>query len=35
MAHLQPFLQRWPWFVLSLVVSLAGAYVYLLYQQPV
>lgn len=35
MAHLQPFLQRWPWFVLSLVVALAGAYVYLLYQQPI
>jgi len=35
MVHLQPFLKRWPWFVLSLAVSLAGAYVYLLYQQPI
>ncbi|OIN58804.1 GumC family protein [Arsenicibacter rosenii] len=29
------YLRNWPWFVASLVVALAGAYVYLLYQQPV
>jgi capsular exopolysaccharide synthesis family protein len=29
------YVRNWPWFVLALVVSLAAAYVYLLYQPPV
>ncbi|MGV3558402.1 GumC family protein [Larkinella arboricola] len=32
---LMRYLRKWPWFVLSLVLALAGAYVYLLYQPPV
>lgn len=34
-AHLAPYLRYWPLFVLSLALSLAGAYAYLLYKQPV
>ncbi len=33
--YLLPYLRRWPWFVLSLLLALAGAYVFLLYKQPV
>lgn len=33
--YLLPYLRHWPWFVLSLGLSLAGAYVYLLYKQPI
>ncbi|MBO9639372.1 MAG: capsular biosynthesis protein, partial [Siphonobacter aquaeclarae] len=29
------YLRNWPWFVVSLVVALGAAYVYLLYQQPI
>lgn len=32
--YLLPYFRRWPWFVLSLSLALAGAYVYLLYKQP-
>lgn len=32
---LMRYVRKWPWFVLSLVLALAGAYVYLLYQPPV
>ncbi|GAB3558503.1 GumC family protein [Spirosoma fluminis] len=34
-AHIVPYLQKWPWYVLCLILSLAGAYVYLLYKQPI
>ncbi len=33
--HLSAYLRYWPLFVLSLGLSLAGAYVYLLYKQPI
>lgn len=33
--YLLPYLRHWPWFVLSLALSLAGAYVFLLYKQPI
>ena len=33
--HLLPNLRYWPWFVLSVGLALAGAYVYLLYKQPI
>ncbi|MFD2937179.1 GumC family protein [Spirosoma flavum] len=33
--HILPYLRYWPWFVLSLGLAFAGAYVYLLYKQPV
>ncbi len=33
--HLLPYLRHWPWFVLSLSLALGGAYVYLLYKQPI
>ena len=33
--HILPYLRYWPWFVLSIGLSLAGAYVYLLYKQPI
>ncbi|GAB3702669.1 polysaccharide biosynthesis tyrosine autokinase [Spirosoma flavus] len=33
--YLLPYLRHWPWFVLSVSLALAGAYVYLLYKQPV
>jgi len=32
---LMRYLRYWKWFVLSLVVALVGAYVYLLFQQPI
>lgn len=32
---LRPYLRNWPWFVLSIGIALAGAYVYLLYKQPI
>ncbi|MFD1145330.1 GumC family protein [Larkinella insperata] len=32
---LMRYVRKWPWFVVSLVLALAGAYVYLLYQEPV
>ncbi|RAJ96081.1 capsular exopolysaccharide synthesis family protein [Larkinella arboricola] len=32
---LMRYARKWPWFVISLVLALAGAYVYLLYQPPV
>jgi len=32
--HVLPYLRYWPWFVLSLGLAFAGAYVYLLYKQP-
>ena len=31
---LMRYLRQWPWFVLSVALGLAGAYVYLLYKQP-
>lgn len=34
-AYLRPYLRHWPWFVLSLALAMAGAYVYLLYKQPI
>ena len=34
-AHLVPYLRNWPWYLLCLALSLAGAYVYLLYKQPI
>ena len=33
--HLMPYLRHWPWFILSLGITLAGAYVYLKYKQPI
>ncbi|MBD2752282.1 GumC family protein [Spirosoma validum] len=33
--YLAPYLRYWPLFVLSLLLALAGAYVYLLYKQPI
>ena len=33
--YLLPNLRYWPWFVLSVGLALAGAYVYLLYKQPI
>ncbi|MBD2701422.1 polysaccharide biosynthesis tyrosine autokinase [Spirosoma sp. BT702] len=33
--HLLPYLRYWPWFIVSLGLALAGAYVYLKYKQPV
>ena len=33
--YLAPYLRKWPWFVLSIGLALAGAYLYLLYKQPV
>ncbi|AKD54383.1 GumC family protein [Spirosoma radiotolerans] len=33
--HILPYLRYWPWFVLSVGLALAGAYVYLLYKQPI
>lgn len=34
-AMLMRYVRNWPWFVASLILALAAAYVYLLYQQPV
>ncbi|OZI07351.1 capsular biosynthesis protein [Siphonobacter sp. BAB-5385] len=34
-ASLLPYLNRWPWYVVSLVLAFAGAYVYLLFKQPI
>lgn len=34
-SYLSPYLRHWPWFVLSMVLALGGAYFYLLYKQPV
>ncbi|WP_369804151.1 hypothetical protein [Siphonobacter sp. SORGH_AS_0500] len=34
-AILLRYLRNWPWFLGSLAVALAAAYVYLLYQQPI
>lgn len=34
-SYLLPNLRYWPWFVLSVGLALAGAYVYLLYKQPI
>ncbi|MFD2570782.1 GumC family protein [Spirosoma soli] len=34
-AVLMRYVRNWPWFVLSLLLALAAAYVYLLYQPPV
>ena len=33
--YLKRYLTKWPWLLLSLVVSLVAAYVYLLYQMPI
>ncbi len=33
--HLLPYLRRWPLYVLSLALALAGAYAYMLYKQPI
>lgn len=33
--YLAPYIRYWPLFVVSLVLALAGAYVYLLYKQPI
>ncbi|WP_227686917.1 GumC family protein [Spirosoma arboris] len=33
--YIMPLLRHWPWYVLSLSIALAGAYVYLLYKQPI
>ncbi|AUD02596.1 GumC family protein [Spirosoma pollinicola] len=33
--HILPYLRYWPLFILSVGLSLAGAYVYLLYKQPI
>ena len=34
-AILKQYLYKWPWFLLSLILCLAAAYVYLLYQMPI
>ncbi|QMW04576.1 GumC family protein [Spirosoma foliorum] len=34
-AMLMRYVRNWPWFVLTLILALAAAYVYLLYQPPV
>ncbi|MEZ0485108.1 GumC family protein [Fibrella aquatica] len=34
-AILMRYVRNWPWFIASLVVTVAAAYVYMLYQQPV
>lgn len=34
-AYLAPYLRNWPWYLLSLALALAAAYVYLLFKQPV
>lgn len=34
-AVLLRYARNWPWFIVSIAIALAGAYVYLLYQQPV
>jgi tyrosine-protein kinase Etk/Wzc len=34
-SYLMPYLRRWPWYLLSLALTLAAAYAYLLYKQPV
>ncbi|MEZ0608472.1 GumC family protein [Fibrella sp. WM1] len=34
-AVLMRYARNWPWFIVSIVVAMAGAYVYLLYQPPV
>src|SRR5919199_819345 len=34
-AMLMRYVRNWPWFVLSILLALAAAYVYLLYQPPV
>ena len=33
--YLAPYLRKWPWFVGSLALALAGAYLYMQYKQPV
>ena len=33
-SYLSPYLRQWPWFVLSLALALSGAYLYMLYKQP-
>ncbi|MBC3787708.1 GumC family protein [Spirosoma utsteinense] len=33
--HLAPYVRNWPWYVLTIGLALAGAYVYLLYKQPI
>ena len=34
-SYLIPYLRNWPWYVLSLMLAMAGGYVYLLYKQPI
>ncbi len=34
-ANLTKYLRNWPWFILSVMLALVVAYIYLLYQQPV
>ncbi|WP_461106788.1 GumC family protein [Spirosoma koreense] len=34
-SHLSPYLRQWPWYILCIGLALAGAYVYLLYKQPI
>ena len=34
-SYLTPYLRQWPWFVLSLMIALGGAYAYMLYKQPI
>ena len=33
-AAITRYLRHWPWFIVSLALAMAGAYVYLAYQQP-
>ena len=33
--YLLPYLRQWPWFIVTLTLALAGAYLFLLYKQPV
>ena len=34
-SYLAPYLRHWPWYVLSLLLAMSGAYAYLLYKQPI
>ena len=34
-SYLAPYLRHWPWYVLSLLLAIGGAYAYLLYKQPI
>ena len=34
-SYLAPYLRYWPWFIVSLMLAMSGAYLYLLYKQPI